>query len=416
MKILISAYGCEPGKGSDPGVGWNWAKQIARFHEVWVITRANNKDVIEAALAKNPQPSLHFVYVDLPKWMRFWKRGEMGIRIYYFIWQILAYFKGKKLHKRIHFDIVHHLTFPVDWLPAFISFVPAPFVWGPVGGSLKTLPIKFFREFGLKNSLFEILRFLFMQFSLKVDPLLKITRKKAKIILVSTVWDKKNFPQKYQGKIRVISRIGITKGEVENLSSLNFKKKENNKFIVFTTGRLVHWKGHTLSLKAFYEFQKKYPNTVFYIGGKGPELKKLKKLTKKMGLKDKVKFLGHLPTREDVLKKMAECDVFILPTLRDGPLVTFLEVMSLGKPIICANIPGQRDIVIEGCGMKVEAGSPEQMVKDIAHALLKLAQNENLRIEMGKLAKEHVKKIFDWNLKGGFIKKIYEEIKEGKID
>lgn len=31
MKILFSAYACEPGKGSEPGVGWNWGRQITRF-------------------------------------------------------------------------------------------------------------------------------------------------------------------------------------------------------------------------------------------------------------------------------------------------------------------------------------------------------------------------------------------------
>ena len=50
MKILVSAYACEPGKGSEPGAGWLWARAAARRHEVWVLTRANNREAIEAAL------------------------------------------------------------------------------------------------------------------------------------------------------------------------------------------------------------------------------------------------------------------------------------------------------------------------------------------------------------------------------
>jgi hypothetical protein len=38
MKLLLSAYACEPSKGSEPGVGWNWATQAALDHEVWVLT------------------------------------------------------------------------------------------------------------------------------------------------------------------------------------------------------------------------------------------------------------------------------------------------------------------------------------------------------------------------------------------
>lgn len=36
MKILLSAYACEPNKGSEPGVGWSWATEYAKQHQVWV--------------------------------------------------------------------------------------------------------------------------------------------------------------------------------------------------------------------------------------------------------------------------------------------------------------------------------------------------------------------------------------------
>jgi hypothetical protein len=76
--VLLSAYACEPGKGSEPGIGWNLARHLAEHHEVWVLTRTNNRPAIEAELARNPVPGLHFVYHDLPPWARFWKRGQRG--------------------------------------------------------------------------------------------------------------------------------------------------------------------------------------------------------------------------------------------------------------------------------------------------------------------------------------------------
>ena len=43
-RILLSAYACEPNKGSEKGVGWHWAIEIAhRGHEVWVIKREKNR-------------------------------------------------------------------------------------------------------------------------------------------------------------------------------------------------------------------------------------------------------------------------------------------------------------------------------------------------------------------------------------
>ena len=56
MKILLSAYACEPNKGSEPGVGWHWALELGYLgHDVWVLTRANNRPAIEAEQnRKNP--------------------------------------------------------------------------------------------------------------------------------------------------------------------------------------------------------------------------------------------------------------------------------------------------------------------------------------------------------------------------
>lgn len=48
--ILVSAYGCEPLKGSEPGIGWNWVLQMAKNNRLHVITRANNQKMIEAYL------------------------------------------------------------------------------------------------------------------------------------------------------------------------------------------------------------------------------------------------------------------------------------------------------------------------------------------------------------------------------
>ncbi len=75
MKVLVSAYACEPGKGSEPGAGWNWVVAAARQHELCVLTRANNRESIEAALEHRDQAidySLQFARgLDAPTAERF---------------------------------------------------------------------------------------------------------------------------------------------------------------------------------------------------------------------------------------------------------------------------------------------------------------------------------------------------------
>src|SRR5206468_1925717 len=105
LRVLVSAYACEPDRGSEPGVGWNLVCQIARFNEVWVVTRANNREPVEAALAQHPLPNVHFVYFDLPAWARCWKRRGYGVRLYYYLWQFCVWLVVRKLHRTIGFDL-----------------------------------------------------------------------------------------------------------------------------------------------------------------------------------------------------------------------------------------------------------------------------------------------------------------------
>src|SRR5918999_3838599 len=99
MRIVVFAYACEPNRGSEPGAGWNLARALAGFGDTWVITRSNNAPVIERAIQSIPERDrLHFVYVDLPSWARFWKRGRHGIHLYYLLWQFAALRKARRLH------------------------------------------------------------------------------------------------------------------------------------------------------------------------------------------------------------------------------------------------------------------------------------------------------------------------------
>lgn len=46
MKILINAYACSPGMGSEPGMAWNWVSNLAKFCELYIITEGEFRDRI----------------------------------------------------------------------------------------------------------------------------------------------------------------------------------------------------------------------------------------------------------------------------------------------------------------------------------------------------------------------------------
>ena len=405
MKVLISAYACEPNKGSEPGVGWNWVKQIARFNEVWTITRANNREPIEQVLEKEPMLNVHWVYFDLPRWARFWKKGQRGVHVYYYLWQIGTYFVAKRLHQRVGFDLVHHVTFVNYWLPSFLVLLPVPFIWGPVGGG-ESAPKVFYKTFGWRGKLYEHVRNL-ARWAGEWDPFVRLTARRAQVALATTNETAEKLRRLRAKHVEILSQVALSTGELSYLSALPLRNA--NPLRLVSIGSLLHLKGFHLGLIAFAQFQKGFPASEYWFIGDGPERRRLNQLAHDLGVADKVRFLGAMP-RIKVLECLAEFDVLVHPSLHDSGGWVCLEAMAAGRPVICLDLGGPALQVTEETGFKIPAITPEQAVNDLTKAMLRLARDFNLRESMAKAARQRVKDYFDWSNKGERIQSIYEQI------
>ena len=400
-KVLISAYACEPDKGSEQGVGWNWSKQIAKFAETWVITRANNREVIGKELRNNPDPNLHFIYYDVPRWLSFWKKRTRGLYLYYLLWQIGAYRIAIKLNKQQKFDIVHHLTFGNLWLPTFMSFLPVPFIWGPIGGG-EQVPKVFRQDYDIKARLKEIMRDVIVS-SLKFNLLFLYTSRKARLIIAKTSDTAKRIPDQSQNKVIVTTDVAI--------DPKVFKKKDNNnsELKIIAVGRLDPWRGFDLLIRALSSIAKANNKFKLFILGEGSDRKRLQLICKNEHLKNRVVFTGQVD-REQYLEYMARSSIFVNPCLKEGGVTVLFDALTFGLPVICMDVAGASEIIDETCGIKIQPISPEQTVRDLAESLLTLVRNPELREKMGERGKERVKELFIWDKKGEMIKEYYAEI------
>ena len=405
MRILISAYACEPEKGSENGIGWNWVRQIARFHEVWVITRANNRAPIEQSLAKEPLPNVHWVYFDLPRWACFWKKGGRGVRPYYYLWQHGAYCVAKKLHHEVGFNLVHHVTFGNYWMFSFLALLPVPFIWGPVGGG-ESAPRSFWRSFSLRGKAYELLRDL-VRCLAQLDPFVRLTARRAAAGVATTEETAVRLRGLGCRKVMVVSSVGLSRDEIIRLGG--FTVRRSNPFRLVSIGNLLHWKGFELGLRGFAHFQLRYPTAKYWIIGDGPERKRLRKLAQRLGVAGSVTFWGAIPRRQ-VLEKLAECDVLLHPSLHDSGGWVCVEAMAAGRPVVCLDLGGPALQVTEDTGLKVPATSPEQVVHDLANAFYKLASDPELRARLSLGAKKRVREHLNWEKKGLFMTKLYETL------
>jgi glycosyltransferase involved in cell wall biosynthesis len=383
---------------------------MGRYHEVWVITRANNRGPIEKALAREPLPRVHWVYFDLPSWARFWKRSQRGVHLYYYLWQVGVYFVARKLHREVGFNLVHHVTLVNYWMPSFLALLPVPFVWGPVGGG-ESAPRAFRRCFSLRGKVYEILRDLARSLG-QLDPFVRLTAQRAALGLATTPQTEKRLRALGCRQVLVFSEAGVPPRDIEELGALPIREGSPVRFL--SLGRLLHWKGFELSLRAFARFARRSPTSEYWIVGDGPERRRLEKLAQNLGLTGKVRFWEMIP-RSEVLGKPADCDVLVHPSLHDSGGWVCLEAMAAGRPVLCLDLGGPALQVTEETGIKIPATSPEQVVSGLAAAMTRLARDLGLRIRLGIAARQRVQEHFDWDKKALFMMEIYEALKKGCV-
>jgi glycosyltransferase involved in cell wall biosynthesis len=405
MKILMSAYSCEPGKGSERGVGWNVVREVAKYHEVWVLTRFDESgEAIEAELARNPIPNLHFVYFNLPFLSNLWRWGSSGaMQIHYYLWQIQAYFVASRLHRKIGFDIAQHVTFVKYSNPSFLSLLPIPFVWGPVGGG-ESAPKEFWRDFSQKAKIYELVRD-FVRFLGELDPSVHITAKRSAVVSATTEDTAKRLYKMGVKNVDVMPAIGLTKEEIEHLAEYGIAENSPVRFI--SIGRLLHWKGFHLGLRAFA--QANLPDAEYWILGDGPERDRLHALAQDLGIAQQVKFWGELP-RETTLTLLGECHVLVHPSLHDSGGLVCMEAMATGRPVICLDLGGPALQVTEETGFKISAIHPNQAVSDLSKAIVALAKDSELRANMGQAGQKLTREAFSWEARGDRLAQTYEKI------
>jgi glycosyltransferase involved in cell wall biosynthesis len=370
-----------------------------------VLTRPDeSQEAIEAELATNPVPNLKFVYFTLPFWQDSLRLGQSGaMQIHYYLWQIQAYFVARRLHQDIGFDLIHHVTFVKYSSPSFLSLLPVPFIWGPVGGG-ETAPASFWQDFSLRARLYEMARDLVRNLGER-DPFVQMTIRRSAVVRATTEDTAKRLYCMGATHVQIAPEVGLLDDEIAALGRYALPPEQPIRFI--SMGRLLHWKGFHLGLRAFA--QAGLPDAEHWIVGDGPEFERLQKLVQACGVAKQVKFWGRL-TREETLAKLEQCHVLVHPSLHDSGGWVCIEAMATGRPVICLDLGGPAVQVTQETGFKVSAQTPHQAVQDLATAMQHLAHDPDLRRRMGQAGQQLVRATYSWSVTGERLRQLYEEV------
>lgn len=270
-------------------------------------------------------------------------------------------------------DVIHlHMPFPIGDLACLLSGYRGKFVLWWHSDVVRQKRLMFFYK-----------------------PIMKKMLQRADAIVVATKGhiEGSAYLKPYESKCWIIP-FGVEES-IERISDRYFDIKKNDialwkvekKPVRFLfVGRLVYYKGCDVLIKAFADVE----NAELYMAGTGELEEELIQLTKRLGITNKVHFVGKV-TEEELCKQYEECDVFVLPSVArsEAFAIVQIEAMAFGKPVINTRLASGVPYVSvdKETGLTVEPGN----VQELADAMRWMVENEEERLKMGDRARNKMK-------------------------
>lgn len=400
LKIFVSAYACEPGLGSEIGVGWHWVLEMSKYFELWVLTRGSNRHTIEPWIEGHPEYSgIHFLYYDWPKWARFWKKGLRGVRTYYNLWQLCTNRIVKRTMQANGIQIFHHLTYGnVLWKVSSYGQKQF-FIWGPVGG-LETIPEEFSRHYGAKSKWQETIRRMAVRLAVH-NPGFKRRCNRANLILCKTEITLNRLPLTQRNKAVLFTDVAAERASMQAVACHPGEKKVVTELI--TVGRLDAWRGFDLVIEAVHQVvQTKMPLHLSIVGD-GPDRSRLEKLIEELSLEHIVTLTGKVPM--DIYRRLMEkADVVVNAALKEGAVTVSFDSMALGKPLLCLDTTGYTRYFTADYAIVIPRASRQEVIEALCKGIECLT-DPKVRALMGRKAQEASGR-FSWEQHGKEIRDV----------
>lgn len=407
LKVLINAYACSPGMGSEPGMAWNWVTNLAKFCELYIITEGEFWEKIEAAVPTLEQGgNMHFYYNPVSDEIRkiCWNQGDWRFYKYYRQWQWKTYLMAKGICEKERIDVLHQLNMIGFREPGYLWKLSkehgVPFVWGPIGG-LKQFPTAYLKGSGLKMQLFMRLKNFLNIWQLKHEKRVDEALKTAKL-LISSIPDSYRALKKYKGlESIVIPETGCFLSE--DISTARFDDEE---FHIMWVGKFDFRKQLPLALQAVALAKNPKLKLDVYGSGSVGQVEMAKRMGEELEISQQVIWHGN-QKNDVVMEAMRKAQLFFFTSVNEDTSTVVLEAVSNRLPVVCFDACGMSAVIDDSVGRKIALSHPSQSAHDFARILNELEGNRALLKHLSENCKQRQMEL-SWEVKA---RKVMEEYK-----
>lgn len=407
MRILLSAFACWPTESSEPGVAWRFATELAKQHQVWILTDGAPGPIARLKTFLDEHESFNIRVCAFPTRAPELETTGKFLNLYYAWWQQQVIRAAKALHAKHTFQIAHHVTLSRYWVGSSLVDLGIPFVWGPVGAGerppaamLAGLPFKFQLAARVRTT---------AQRVFERSRLLKHTARKASVAFVSTKETLERLQALRVRDIRLLPQIAFDTSRLAALAAFQVHPPDDRLLLV-SAGRLLYWKGFDLAIYTVAELSRRGIPVEYEILNSGPMKGFLESLARKLQVADKVRFSGHLQHYSDVLSRIGKSHVLMHPALHEAFGNVCLESLAMGKPVVCLDIGGPATQISTTCGFAAPTSSRATSVKAMADYLEKMFYNPHIYKSASQAAVCRVRENFSLGQQIEIVNTTYDDI------
>lgn len=323
LRLLVVAYACEPGRGSEPGAGWALVEAALELAECTVLVGSEHVHALETWRRSNRGAPLEIIEVENPRGMTWLRATRLGWFLLYLGWCRKARRVAEALAESRRFDAAWHATYSVYWLPSPIRTVRLPAIWGPVGGAVVS-PLSLWRGLGISGVVGELVDLV----AVRVGSLLPATRRtwaRVDSVLAQNPQTVQRLPLDVRARATIVNHA-----EFLRVSPVGSQRRDGDISKLLWIGAMEARKRPDLALEGLARAGQDVRMTMV---GDGPLADRVRRMVTDLGLDDRVALPGRIP-RAEVLQRLSSARGAVFTGSREEGGLALAEALAYGTPCV----------------------------------------------------------------------------------